>query len=1164
MMVKIVLMFLSVFSVSLAVAGAPFSGAVKEFLITEGPGLTGSMKKIWELAPVKVPEVQLDTDAEFTEYHDAFDTPPVWPVFWHRADPAFRIEDGKLIACDNGNPSVQVIQSARIFRNFVMSWTMVRLADCGNDERAQIGVGTDHLLWLRPGEFQIGQQYEMRLTVLDGKASLYRRREGNTEEETLILKRKVPVEGRIGFCHHNRYKYVYDDVRIITFSGLQSPALEEASASVLSNGVVRLTCKIPEALRGVFRYRVYRSLSPQMKGQNIIGETDEQVIEDTAAIPSNTLYYRIVVLNKIEEEGLTSAVLRANTDISGIPDIVQGVFACPRRNGGVTIRWESLYGEPVKEYRVLRRRAGITGVEHIDTKPHAPGITYLVDPVGSRAMEYGVAAVNVEGKTGPFLWMQTRQPKPLEFTGLELNKLFGVAPDAPWMPPEPRKVDPDLAVLRPHPRLIWTQEQIDAARKKTEMFPWAKAQLEVVLRLAEESMNIPIERNDCTFHLAAAYVLTGEEKYVIRVREILLYWAGKYRDLPLRHGEGRARSYIHGEAQWLDDMVQAYDLTWNSHFFSETDKRCIEDDLLRPAADTLMRLPRGEKSQFHTVHNFQCMVIRSVGLVGFCLNEPKYIDWAISGQYGFFKMVNNFNDDGFWWEKTISYHVTTGTPALYALAEAAWNNNIDLWHTPVPDTCLEDLGVKYPVDGDNGPKTLQLAFDALLYFMFPNRYAATFGDSYGNVWQGGGFYYLAWLRYGEKRYDLFNKTAGGGWNSWHMLMWRDGENQPDGKFHIGTGRFANTGISENGSTLFPSTGYAVLRQNEADPDAPALAFTYGPMGDGHNHGDRLAYILYANRTMPVYRTSTYTRGADYADYQRETVSYNTVTVDETSHRTRDDSRNPNTGQLDFFHADTFLQSVGAHSEVSYPDVFLRRALLLGPNCLVDVFICRSPNEHVYDYVLHVDSEWENLQLPAVPKDTRLGTGNGYQNVEVLAKGVYDGDYTVVWPFPKPLPNPAGTVNLGFRLLGITGTKIFAALSPGFVKHEPLRSMFIARRTARDTVFISVTEIFDKQPEITAIERLDVNGGGPENDACMGLRISRGNYTDIVLYCEADMDTPCRFGEIEFTGRAAWIRFEGSSIITASLVQAQFFQHGKIKLEYITPASLRIDFPLAKD
>ncbi|MBI4026333.1 MAG: heparinase II/III family protein [Verrucomicrobia bacterium] len=1087
---------------------------------------------------------------EFVQYKDNFDTPPVWAEFWSRRDKGFRVEGGRLIASNSewqDSYAHALLLTKQSFRNVVMQWTMVRLADKG-DERAVIVAGAgeggsvpENELRLTPTSFQVNQPYVMRLVVTNGEAAVYRRRPDVSVEELLVTK-EVPVKGKLGFQHFNRYEYAYDNVCITAFSGEVSPPPTCAAAFILPRGAIRLSWKMPDELRGVFRYRIFRSTSPDMSNKKILGETVSEVFEDSAVPPNSEVYYQVFSLNLAGEVGTGSGVVRALVQAVATPGTVRNVFVCPNRKGGVTIRWDALSGEPVKEYLVLNRRAAGQMERVIDKKASREGVFLFTDPEGKRDEEYGVVAENVKRQRGAVVWMKPAEPQPLEIAGQGLNGILGVGPGESWSPPEVKKVDPNTTGIRRHPRLLYTQAQIERAKARVKKFPWAKDCVQDVLRRASQKGPY-----DQTFQQAAAYVLTGQEEFAKKVRETLLDWADRYRNLPFQHDEGRVTAWQFTDACWLNSAVRSYDLLYPCPVLSEKDKQHIEDDLFRPMADDLMINRRGEKDLCHTATNFQNMRIGAVGLTGFCICEEKYIRWAVFGPYGFLKQVaSQVSDDGLWWEKSISYHVTTAMPPLYDLAEAAYNNNVDLWHTPVPDTCLEDYGEHYPVDGDNGPKTLKMAFDALLYFMFPDHTAPTFGDAVANKWYGGEHYYLAWLRYQEPRYAWFNQTA---LNGWSRLIWWDETFPKDAEFKIGTGRFANTGVAENGSTLFPSTGFAVLRQDESNPDAPVLAFTYGPYGGGHNHGDRLAYILYARGAFPVYRTSTYHQPG-YEEYQRTSISYNTVVVDETSHRIGDDSRKPNTGRLDFFHGDSFLQAVGASADACYPDVGLRRALILGPDCLVDVFICRSANQHQYDYVLHVDSDWKDpSNFPASP-ETKLGIGNGYQDVDVIAKRRCDSEYSVRWPFNTP----KGFTDLVFRLMPIPETTIFACQSPGCMKHQPLRSMFVARRQARNTVFVSVMEIRGDQPPITTVEPIEITESDSEG-VRVGLRLQRETFTDMVLYSEKD--GLHQFDKVEFNGRAAWIRIKDDAVVQSSVVQALEIRCRNLSRRYGSPTSTRI-------
>jgi len=1049
-----------------------------------------------------------------SEITDGFDT-VLWKEVWNHADPVFEVKNGKLTASDGGRTNYVsgMMLEKYPLENYIAVWKMTRLADHGTDERAIIlvnvaeagGPRSENEIWMHPVDFPIGRPCGLRLVVNNGKAKLYRHflDDKASREVVMLGKDNVKGKGRFGFFHYNRFDYEYDDLKIIPLDNSRPVPPRNLTAAVKPDGTVLLDWSVADGYENVFQYGILRADNRGMSNNIMAGETSETEFADRKVPEDTTLYYQVAALNGGNPSGCVSSVVEVKTGRGNPPGLVRDLIACPRFDGGVSVSWKPPAGSRYSKFRVYKKENNDPAL----TKETEAAETLVIDDKGGQGNEYGVAAVNPEGKEGEVVWVEAHQPFPLTYAGAELVKLLGAPPEENWRPPEIKKVDPGFTGVRPHPRLLYTQEQINAAKEKINKQDWARKALAEIVRIAEENMQkkTPEGTNArssvLAFPLAAAYSLTGEEKYAEKAKEYLLYYADNYKKLPLQHNEGRVTGYQFTDSCWLTrKIVPAYDLIYNSKGMSDDDRRRIENDLLRPAAEDQMIDRRGKDSAHHQDYNFQTMRINAVGLIGFCLNEPKYIDWAVNSPYGFFHQVaRNLRNDGLWWEKTISYHVTTACPPLYELAEAAYNNNLDLWHTPVPDRRLVLRNWNYPLEGDHGPKTLQSSFDALLYLMFPDCSAPSFGDAVYTKWYGEGAYYLADKHYPAERYKWFNTRMSGSsdpeWltiGSWGKLIYYDGGKKDTAPFRIGSGKFCGTGIAQCGSTLFPSTGYAVLRRDETNPDSTALAFTYGPQGVGHNNGDKLSFLLYAKKSLPIYKMN-YRQGPD--GYGLPSVSGNTVVADEISHWAGDSFNRPNTGKLDFFYADNFLQAVGAQADVCYQDIFFRRALILGPgNCLVDIFICRSPNEHQYDYVLHVDSFWDGK---GKKEKYKLGSGNGYQFIEVLNEKTTAKDYRTAWSFPAEKPRG----KIAYTMLGGENTVIFECLAPAMDRNE-MRAAFVARRKAKNTVFISVMEVFDEKASIKSIEMLTI-GQKTENEVVVGLKISRKDSVEFVFYSEPE-------------------------------------------------------------
>jgi hypothetical protein len=389
------------------------------------------------------------------------------------------------------------------------------------------------------------------------------------------------------------------------------------------------------------------------------------------------------------------------------------------------------------------------------------------------------------------------------------------------------------------------------------------------------------------------------------------------------------------------------------------------------------------------------------------------------------------------------------------LLETAWHCGYDLYHLTVPDHLHEPISSHNFMDGDHGPKSLQLMWDAPFYFQFPDGRFPVIGDSSAGPLNADDVIWTGWARYGDPKY------------LW--LLQKDLEVVGDlpgllfgplpaerAAFEIGNTSFANVGINRQGCTLFPSAGFALLRQDERDPRSIAVAFSFGPFGGGHGHPDKLCLVLHGLGGEPI----TDFGSCSYASplkgsWTHQTVAHNTVVVDARTQATQ------TTGQLDFFHADPLLRVARAHDDAVYPGIHLERTVALLGSVVIDLFTVAAAEEHTCDYVLHVDGELEGLDaLP--PRAEPLGEGNGYPHLEDVRSVVVEGDWRGVWV--------GATARLATTLLGDGATEVCAARS--LTNSEDVKMpLLLARRPAARTTFVTVLDAHETQPRATAIERL---------------------------------------------------------------------------------------------
>ena len=100
---------------------------------------------------------------------------------------------------------------------------------------------------------------------------------------------------------------------------------------------------------------------------------------------------------------------------------------------------------------------------------------------------------------------------------------------------------------------------------------------------------------------------------------------------------------------WLVYTIQAYDLIYDS--LSAAQVKVIEDDLIRPVS---LFTSEGQPSTFNKVHNHGTWATAGVGMAGYVLDEPEWVEKSLydldkSGKGGFIKQLEMlFSPQGYY------------------------------------------------------------------------------------------------------------------------------------------------------------------------------------------------------------------------------------------------------------------------------------------------------------------------------------------------------------------------------------------------------------------------------------------------------------------------------------------------------------------------------------
>lgn len=373
-----------------------------------------------------------------------------------------------------------------------------------------------------------------------------------------------------------------------------------------------------------------------------------------------------------------------------------------------------------------------------------------------------------------------------------------------------------------------------------------------------------------------------------------------------------------------------------------------------------------------------------------------------------------------------------------------------------------------------------------------------------------------------------------------------------GSFDLKGEKFANNGVLEAGCSLFPSTGFALLRDRlGADGLAPrettCVNLTYGPYGGGHGHPDKLSLVLYANgqHLVPDFGSCGYD-SPEKGTWTAQTISHNTVTVDQISQYPGvesqaswpcDSAAKQARGFLECFHGDPLLKAVQAWDESTYPGVKQRRTLALMGGVVFDFFQLTSAQKHTYDYTLHIAPPLKDAGLTLSPLADPLGARLGYQHLHE-ARGSE--------PTDKPLQTTWSDGVNGLRVTAapVAGTRLLVArgLTTALDKLMPVQ---ILRREGNSTVFAAVLEPLTATPAATTWT-------WSQTGNCLGASDGQGSF----VAWSPEPTRGAQSGAVRFAGVLVAGRLGGAEA-GASLVRGTLLQVGDLQLAASKPVSLHV-------
>ncbi|MBN1676840.1 MAG: heparinase II/III family protein [Kiritimatiellae bacterium] len=637
--------------------------------------------------------------------------------------------------------------------------------------------------------------------------------------------------------------------------------------------------------------------------------------------------------------------------------------------------------------------------------------------------------------------------------------------------------------LPPHPRVFCTEA--DLARVRAELARGearATACRDRIVAAAVNTVKRPVaevSRKNSNWaakqaaELAQAYALTGEERYAGKARELLLAISRAAMKLEYTRSGGLLRPDALGEGPLAANFAMAYDLTANSPAMTAADREAIRAALRRVGLAGHFLNPGFNSS------NWRSWALCATASCGFAAGDRELIDETINGVwdpkrkcyfYGIVQqLTHSLFSDGILWERSLSY-VYYGGSGLMAVMVAARNSGIDLWHAELPGILGPFEGsANHEEYGPPGPRSIKAMLDAPFYQAFPGGDVAPIGDTHPYSFRYHPIYELAWRAYRDPLYAwLITRHRSKGkvekarqyYESDFWKLIHDAADVPAGSYDLG--RDATIGLSGrhvNGCTLFPVGGFAILRADPSNPDAPAVHLSYGPYGNGHSHPDALTITVHAlGRTVCPDPGSWGYENPMHLTWARQTVAHNTVSLDERAQEPQglsesiwasERGRQRVFGVLRLFHPGERFKAVRATCDTAYPGAQLDRTVCLTGDALLDVVRVTAETNRVMDLPLHargaVSAEGEIEELPANPF-----TGMGYTHFTQLRRlKVANGVVRAVFQFKddhrvdvrQSLPN---------------GAEVFLARDPSRDgKSGSPNSCLLARCHGRTAAFVTL-------------------------------------------------------------------------------------------------------------
>lgn len=560
------------------------------------------------------------------------------------------------------------------------------------------------------------------------------------------------------------------------------------------------------------------------------------------------------------------------------------------------------------------------------------------------------------------------------------------------------------ASAQEHPSIMLTKKNIEAVKRGTETYPLLKKSYRKIKSDADkaiaEPVNVPVPKDGgggftheqhkknytAILNCGIAYQLSGDKKYAAYVEQLLLKYASEYKKWPLhpksKDGHQGGRIFWQGlnDFVWQVYTIQGYDLVYNA--ISATNRKTIESGLFEPI---LQFITKDCSETFNKIHNHATWAVAAVGMTGYVLHEPEYVQMALKGsakdgKSGYLAQVDQlFSPDGYYTEGPYYQRYALLPFVIFAKTINNYQPELNIF--------------KYR------NQLLSKAIQTSLQLTYTDGTFFPINDAIkGKTYESTELVYGVDIAYTDIKSDPDLLDVASKQNE---VIVSDAGLKVAADLAAGksTPFVYRTQLINDGATG-QEGGLGILRSG-TNEDQQTILIKAASQGMGHGHFDRLNLLYYDNgvEVFPDYGSARFInieakKGGDYLDenktWAKQTVAHNTLVVDQTSnYKANATAAQQTAAEILYFKDGGTLKVVSAKEDNAYPDVQMKRttALLkvkeLEKPLVIDVFQVNSGKAHQYDlpfwYKGHlVDS---SVGTNAAATELKpLGTRYGYEHI----------------------------------------------------------------------------------------------------------------------------------------------------------------------------------------